>query len=148
MKTYLDYYKLLGVKTTATSKEIKRAYHQLALQFHPDRHYDQKTEERGKGIFQDISEAYFVLSDSKTRNEYDRMTHRKFPGIVRGASSGSESVFNGIKKNGRKKKKWTRYPALNYLFDFIELMAMLVVLIFPFAAPFILIFLFLMFFRF
>ena len=37
-----DYYKILGVKRDATEKEIKKAYRKLALQWHPDKHKDDK----------------------------------------------------------------------------------------------------------
>ena len=147
MKAYLDYYKILGVTAEATENEIKKAYRLLAGQFHPDRHYDQKTEEKAKGIFQDISEAYYILSDAKLRMEYDRLTHRRLSRVFRSLSPRADSSFSGIKKQARKKIIWTPYPVLNTLIDFVEVVVMLVILILPFAAPFILIFLFLMFFR-
>ncbi|KCZ78673.1 hypothetical protein H311_00293, partial [Anncaliia algerae PRA109] len=37
-----DYYSILGVKKTATQEEIKRAFKQLALKYHPDKHSDAK----------------------------------------------------------------------------------------------------------
>lgn len=69
-----DYYEILGVQKNASLDEIKKAYRELALKFHPDRvPVDQKkaAEEKFKGI----SEAYAVLSDSTKRNLYDQYGH-------------------------------------------------------------------------
>ncbi|MDQ1464588.1 MAG: molecular chaperone DnaJ [Actinomycetota bacterium] len=63
-----DYYKSLGVPKDATAAEIKKAYRKLARQHHPDANTGTtKSEEK----FKEISEAYDVLSDDKTRKEYD-----------------------------------------------------------------------------
>ena len=60
------HYKTLGIPTSASSAEIKKAYKVLALKFHPDRNNgDPKSEER----FRDIAEAYSALSDSTKRKE-------------------------------------------------------------------------------
>jgi DnaJ homolog subfamily C member 3 len=66
-----NYYKILGVPRTATSKEIKSAYRKLALQYHPDKVKAEDKEEAEKK-FQDIGEAYEVLSDAELKGKYDR----------------------------------------------------------------------------
>ena len=64
-----DYYEVLGVARTASEAEIKKAYRQLAMQFHPDRNRGNKdAEER----FKEASEAYAVLSDPDKRAHFDR----------------------------------------------------------------------------
>ncbi|SLM27514.1 DnaJ5 [Desulfamplus magnetovallimortis] len=63
-----DYYKILGVEKNATPSEIKKAYHKLALKYHPDKNKDDKNAE---AKFKEISEAYAVLSDKEKRNQYD-----------------------------------------------------------------------------
>ena len=64
-----DYYEVLGVGRTAGEVEIKKAYRQLAMQFHPDRNRGNKdAEER----FKEVSEAYAVLSDPDKRAHFDR----------------------------------------------------------------------------
>mmetsp|Transcript_26334 Transcript_26334/g.55986 ORF Transcript_26334/g.55986 Transcript_26334/m.55986 type:complete len:540 (-) Transcript_26334:258-1877(-) len=65
-----NYYKILGVPRTAQQKEIKKAYRDLALKWHPDKNSENK--EEAEKMFQDISEAYEVLSDKEMRSKYDR----------------------------------------------------------------------------
>jgi len=65
-----NYYKILGVPRNAKLKEIKKSYRELALKWHPDKNTDQK--EKAEKMFQDISEAYEVLSDKDLRGKYDR----------------------------------------------------------------------------
>jgi molecular chaperone DnaJ len=69
-KDYLekDYYAVLGVPKTATADEIKKAYRQLARQYHPDTNQGDSAKETK---FKEVSEAYDVLSDGKRRKEYD-----------------------------------------------------------------------------
>ena len=62
-----DFYDVLGVSRGASQDEIQRAYRKLARTYHPDLNSDPAAEER----FKEISEAYAVLSDPKTRQRYD-----------------------------------------------------------------------------
>ena len=64
-----DYYEILGVSKEATPQEIRKAYRKLALQWHPDKHVDDKKEAEEK--FKEIAEAYSVLSDPDKKKEYD-----------------------------------------------------------------------------
>ena len=65
-----NYYGILGVAKTADIKEIKKAYKRLALQYHPDKNLDNKDE--AERMFQDVAEAYEILSDEEKRGKYDR----------------------------------------------------------------------------
>ena len=75
--TKRDYYEILGVQKGASVDDIKRAYRQLALKYHPDRvSTDQKKEAEEK--FKELSEAYAVLSDPQKRSVYDQYGHTGF----------------------------------------------------------------------
>ncbi|MCQ2321365.1 MAG: molecular chaperone DnaJ [Bacteroidales bacterium] len=77
-----DYYEVLGVSKSATPEEIKKAYRQLALKYHPDRNPDDKDAEEK---FKEAAEAYSVLSDENKRARYDRYG---FAGMNGGSASG------------------------------------------------------------
>ena len=64
----MDYYNILGITRDANSSEIKKAYHKLAKENHPDKHPGDKEKEN---TFKNISQAYEILSDNKKRNHYD-----------------------------------------------------------------------------
>jgi len=62
-----DYYGILGVGRDAGAEEIKRAYRRLARELHPD----VNTDEAAQGRFQDVRDAYEVLSDPEKRRIVD-----------------------------------------------------------------------------
>jgi DnaJ-class molecular chaperone len=66
-----DYYQILNISQDANAADIKRAFHRLALQYHPDRN-PENTEEAGKK-FKEINEAYEVLGDEHKRQQYDSL---------------------------------------------------------------------------
>jgi molecular chaperone DnaJ len=66
-----DYYEVLGVGKSASAEEVKAAYKRMAKQFHPDVSSDPKAKEK----FQEILEAYNVLSDEQKRANYDQFGH-------------------------------------------------------------------------
>ena len=88
-----DYYDILGVTKSASADELKRAYRKQALEWHPDRHKDDK--EAAEKRFKEINEAYQVLSDPQKKSAYDRFGHQAFePGGGFGRAGGG-SPFAG-----------------------------------------------------
>lgn len=72
-----DYYEILGLEKGADESDLKKAYRQLALKFHPDRNPgDASAEEK----FKEASEAYEVLSTPEKRQMYDRFGHAGLSG--------------------------------------------------------------------
>jgi DnaJ family protein B protein 4 len=69
-----DYYKILGVAKSAKEDEIKKAYRKGALKWHPDRNPSNQEEAQSK--FQEVGEAYEVLSLEKKRRIYDQVARR------------------------------------------------------------------------
>lgn len=80
-----DYYDILGVTKGASADEIKKAYRKQALEWHPDRHKDDK--EAAERRFKEINEAYQILSDPQKKSAYDQFGHEAFApgGGFRGA---------------------------------------------------------------
>jgi molecular chaperone DnaJ len=81
-----DYYKVLGVVSTASDKEITRAYRKLAKENHPD------TNPGSEEHFKEISAAYDVIGDADKRKEYDEVrSHGPVGGF--GAPGGGGGTF-------------------------------------------------------
>jgi DnaJ-class molecular chaperone len=63
-----NYYEILGISQNATQDEIKKSFRNLALRYHPDKN---RNSEESRQKFMKIIEAYEVLSDERTRKNYD-----------------------------------------------------------------------------
>ena len=92
-----DFYAVLGVPKDADAATLKKAYRKLAREMHPDHNPgDAKAEAR----FQDVGEAYAVLSDPEQRGQYDQLRQMaggaRFTSGGRGANGGFEDVFGGM----------------------------------------------------
>ncbi|XP_028416632.1 RNA 3'-terminal phosphate cyclase-like [Dendronephthya gigantea] len=79
-KKAATFYERLGVLPTATQSEIKNAYYDLALKYHPDTSDGAQAE----AIFRDVTEAYGVLGNVETRKFYDQEIGSYF--MLRGSS--------------------------------------------------------------
>lgn len=87
-----DCYEILGVERNADATTIKKAFRQLALQYHPDRNPNNKDAE---AKFREATEAYEILSDPQKRAAYDQMGYRAFDGGIGGGPGGFGAGMGG-----------------------------------------------------
>ena len=71
-----NYYEVLKVKKTASSDEIKKAYHVLASKYHPDKHPE--NQKYAEDMMKDINIAHEVLLDAESRRKYDESLESNF----------------------------------------------------------------------
>jgi len=84
-----DYYEILGVNKTASESEIKKAYRQMALKYHPDKNPDDKEAEEK---FKEAAEAYEVLSNPEKKTRYDQYGHAGMGGAGNGGYGGGMNM--------------------------------------------------------
>ena len=112
-----DFYKLLGISRSATQKEIKKAYRQKSLEFHPDKNKEEGASEK----FAAIARAYEVLSDEDKKNIYDRHGEEGLKQHEQGGGGGGGGGFEDLFSNfgfnfgggGRRGNQEQRTPSVN-----------------------------------
>ena len=88
-----DYYKILGIDRNATPEQIKKAYRKMALKWHPDRNSESEQSKKvAQRKFEDIGDAYAVLSDPKKKEMFDMGVDPLNP---QNASGPNGPEFNG-----------------------------------------------------
>jgi molecular chaperone DnaJ len=93
MASKRDYYEILGVGRNASADEIKKAYRQLAIKYHPDKNpNDPKAEDK----FKEAAEAYDVLSTPEKKARYDQFGHQGMGGGggFSGGGMNMEDIFS------------------------------------------------------
>ncbi len=69
----LDYFEVMGLDSTASPADVKRAFHHQSRTYHPDRFFqstDVELRERVHAVYKRVTEAYFVLRDDSRRRQY------------------------------------------------------------------------------
>jgi DnaJ-class molecular chaperone len=119
-----DYYKILGLDTSADTKEIKSAYRALARKYHPDTNQGNKLSEEK---FKEIGEAYSVLNDPAQKTKYDmlRGLSQKQPNKSEQAKKQASEAYSESKKTSEKaaekqKKEPDKKPFGDVFSDFVE----------------------------
>ena len=74
-----DHYELLGVASSASAAEIRRAYARLAREKHPDRFTDPAEKQKAEKAFQEITAAFNALVNPRTREEHDQKRGQPTP---------------------------------------------------------------------
>ncbi len=86
-----DYYEILGVTKSSSEADIKKAYRQMALKYHPDKNPgDKEAEEK----FKEAAEAYEVLSDADKKAKYDQFGHAGPGGYGGGHHMNMDDIFS------------------------------------------------------
>jgi curved DNA-binding protein CbpA len=95
-----DYYKILGVRSTAHDADIKRAFRQLAVRYHPDKNSDPSAEL----LFKEINEAYTVLSDPQKRAGYDWKRQKPLAEFEPAPPKHRDPAYNRPRQKGPPRK--------------------------------------------
>mmetsp|Transcript_30372 Transcript_30372/g.73923 ORF Transcript_30372/g.73923 Transcript_30372/m.73923 type:complete len:372 (-) Transcript_30372:245-1360(-) len=110
-----DYYKILGVRRKANDREIKSAYRKLSKKYHPDKNPGDK---KAENLFQEVANAYEVLSDKEKRKIYDRRGDEGLQEHLKQKAAGGgggmdpfDMFFGGF--GGRQREEQKRGPDLN-----------------------------------
>jgi len=88
-----DYYQVLNVSKQASESELKKAYRQLAMKYHPDKNPDDHTAEEK---FKEAAEAYEVLKDPEKRQIYNQLGHEGLKGRGFNGFHGFEDIASSF----------------------------------------------------
>ncbi|XP_015578969.1 chaperone protein DnaJ [Ricinus communis] len=118
-----SYYSILGVDAESSIEEIKRAYHRLAMQWHPDKWTGTPSLlSEAKCKFQQIQEAYSVLSDHKKRKMYDIGLYdpQEEEEEAEGLSDFVQEMWSLMAQERRKNKKYSMEELQTMLTEMVQ----------------------------
>lgn len=106
---FKDYYKLLDISQNATDKEIKKAFREQAIKWHPDRNQGSDTTLR----MQEINEAYLILKDKEARARYD-IEYNKFKQYQEQKSKSHKEKQKSDDQEWQQQKSKRKYEYRDY----------------------------------
>lgn len=111
-----EYYSVLGIQKGASASEIKTAYTKAAMKNHPDRFINKSDAEKeaARVKFQEIEEAYKVLSDDSKRATYDSYGHAGLARQAAGQSAGTGRSFSDLAGEGSKPRFVSEEDAFSF----------------------------------
>ncbi len=116
-----NYYKILGVSQTSNSIQIKKAYRNLALRYHPDR-VSPLQKDSSEEIFKRITEAYYVLGNPERRKLYDRQhSFDSDQSSVRSSNTRTRAYsFQEYDFQDFAKNEWKKYSNERFEFKVVD----------------------------
>lgn len=111
-----EYYSVLGLEKGATADQIKTAYTKAAMRYHPDRQINKSEadKEAARLKFQEVEEAYKVLSDTSKRNTYDSYGHDGLARAAAGQSAGTGRSYTDLAGEGSKPRFVSEEDAFSF----------------------------------
>ncbi len=108
-----DYYEILGIGRNASADEIKKAHRKLVRKYHPDAN---KNNPQAVEKFQEVQEAYDVLSDPQKKRNYDQFGHAGVGGMPGGGAPGG-AAYDAFRRSqqrpGGYSHQWKSSPGVD-----------------------------------
>lgn len=127
-----SHYDTLGVSTSATQAEIKRAYRRLAKMYHPDKNPGDATAEEQ---FKAISEAYFVLSDADRKYAYDHPSNSQTEQNAGDFTSQQQQQFYRSVYVENSDVPYFKWKMAGFILLLVGLMGIMLMIFKPWDAP-------------
>ena len=102
---FIDYYKVLNISDNATLEEIKKAFRELAKEFHPDKNKSNDASLK----FREVFEAYEILKDTITKGIFDerrRKFYNKKSVEFNNVKNTKSETYEYVKKEANKKAEY------------------------------------------